>query len=99
VESRVLWLLKDGDGLGRVRLGDLDPSRLRHDTTREWIQAATRLFEATRDMYGLHSIWQQAARLGLPVAELIAYVQEQIERRLEPEEEGPKATVRPAPGW
>src|SRR5438067_884700 len=32
----VLWLLKDADGLDRVRLYDLDPDFLRHPGTRDW---------------------------------------------------------------
>src|SRR5262245_32046257 len=36
----VLWLLKDADGLDRVRLYDLDPSYLRHRETRRWIKTA-----------------------------------------------------------
>jgi len=40
-------LLKDADGLDRVRLGDLDPTRLRHDEAREMVAFAEKLFAET----------------------------------------------------
>ena len=38
-------MLKDADGLDRVRLGDLDPSYLRFDTCRSMVPFAEELFE------------------------------------------------------
>lgn len=46
-----LVLLKDADGLDRVRLGDLDPERLRLQHARRLVEAAGRLEQATND-YG-----------------------------------------------
>lgn len=43
----LIALLKDADGLDRVRLGDLDPRRLRHDEARAMVPFAQKLFEAT----------------------------------------------------
>lgn len=40
-------LLKDADGLDRVRLGDLDPSRLRHPEAKVMVAFAHRLFDKT----------------------------------------------------
>jgi uncharacterized protein len=69
----VLWLLKDADGLDRVRLYDLDPSFLRHSDTRRWIDPAMRLYEKTADTDDPRRISQVAADLGLPVQELKKY--------------------------
>jgi hypothetical protein len=69
----VLWLLKDADGLDRVRLYDLDPSYLRHAATRQWIKTAERLYRKTSHAKDPGHIWQVAADLGLPVAELLSY--------------------------
>jgi hypothetical protein len=49
---RLVRLLKDADGLDRVRLRDLDPSRLRHDAARELVPFARRLLHASEK--GLH---------------------------------------------
>ena len=46
-----LLVLKDADGLDRVRLGDLDPARLRLQHARRLVEAAARLERATND-YG-----------------------------------------------
>lgn len=43
----LIALLKDADGLDRVRLGDLDPSRLRHPEAVQAIPFAQRLFDRT----------------------------------------------------
>ncbi len=43
---RVLWALKDADGLDRVRIWDLDARRLRHPVSREREAEAWRLLEA-----------------------------------------------------
>jgi hypothetical protein len=44
---RLTSLLKDADGLDRVRLGDLDPRRLRNPQARDMIPFAQALFEET----------------------------------------------------
>jgi len=43
----LIRLLKDSDGLDRVRLGDLDPRYLRHPEAREMVGFAERLYDAT----------------------------------------------------
>lgn len=43
-------LLKDADGLDRVRLGDLDPRYLRHRESHDMIDFAQRLFDASEDV-------------------------------------------------
>jgi HD superfamily phosphodiesterase len=40
---RVLWVLKDADGLDRIRLGDLDAARLRLECSRARVGAAEEL--------------------------------------------------------
>jgi hypothetical protein len=45
--SLELLILKDADGLDRVRLGDLDPERLRFQSGRRLVDAAERLERAT----------------------------------------------------
>ncbi len=40
---RVLWVLKDADGLDRVRIADLDPSQLRHAYSRDRVAQAWEL--------------------------------------------------------
>lgn len=42
---RVLWVLKDADGLDRVRIDDLDSSQLRHPVSRERVALAWELLE------------------------------------------------------
>ncbi len=44
---RLMCLLKDADALDRVRLGDLDPSYLRHPEAREMVDFAKRLYRDT----------------------------------------------------
>ena len=44
---RLMALLKDADGLDRVRLGDLRPEWLRHDAARTMVDFAQRLFAST----------------------------------------------------
>ena len=44
---RLTALLKDADGLDRVRLGDLDPRYLRHPQSREMVGFAEALFRET----------------------------------------------------
>jgi hypothetical protein len=73
-----LWLLKDADGLDRVRLGDLDERFLRHDEARRRVDDAQRLFRATAQTQGPKEIWQAAQRLCLPVGELLEWVDRQV---------------------
>jgi len=40
---RVLWVLKDADGLDRVRIADLDPCRLRYPISRDRVDQAWEL--------------------------------------------------------
>jgi hypothetical protein len=80
----VLWLLKDSDGLDRARLYDLDPSYLRHPHTLGYVEQANRLYARTADLDDPHRIWETAAELGLPVAELIEWAARQRENLLEP---------------
>jgi hypothetical protein len=44
---RLVALLKDADGLDRVRLGDLDPKMLRLPESQKMIAFAQQLFDAT----------------------------------------------------
>jgi hypothetical protein len=44
---RLMALLKDADGLDRVRLGDLRPEWLRHDEARRMVAFAQRLYDET----------------------------------------------------
>ena len=69
----VLWLLKDVDGLDRVRLYGLDPADLRLAETRKWIERSTRLYEETIDEENPGQIWPAAAELDILVASLITY--------------------------
>jgi hypothetical protein len=55
-------LLKDADGLDRVRLHDLDPRFLRHPESRRLIPFANRLLGASRDLRGpteLPALWSR----------------------------------------
>ncbi len=47
---RLCVLLKDADGLDRVRLGDLDPKLLRLPESRKMAGFAQRLFDATNEI-------------------------------------------------
>ena len=42
---RVLWLLKDADGLDRVRIDDLDPAQLRYEESVRMVERAQRLLQ------------------------------------------------------
>lgn len=42
---RVLWLLKDADGLDRVRIDDLDPGQLRYEESLRFVDRAWELYE------------------------------------------------------
>ncbi|MFB3852658.1 MAG: hypothetical protein ACE148_02405 [Vicinamibacterales bacterium] len=64
----LIELLKDADGLDRVRLGDLDPRYLRIRQARCMVQFATRLFEETdgKHVPGPHYfgwLWRSALAL------------------------------------
>lgn len=61
-------LLKDADGLDRVRLGDLDPQYLRHPQALEMVQFAQTLFEDTdgRIQIGTDhftALWPEVSRI------------------------------------
>jgi hypothetical protein len=65
---RLMALLKDADGLDRVRLGDLRPEWLRHDEARTMVGFAQRLFNETYrqlkpgpDYFG--RLWSEARRI------------------------------------
>ena len=65
---RLASLLKDADGLDRVRLGDLDPRYLRHPQSRTMIAFAERLFAETNALLTpgpeyFASLWPEARRL------------------------------------
>jgi hypothetical protein len=65
---RLTSLLKDADGLDRVRLGDLDPRYLRNPEARGMPAFAERLFEATRGVIPtgdahFTALWPAALRL------------------------------------
>jgi len=75
----VLWLLKDADGLDRVRLWDLDPRFLRHAETQQWIDPARALYLATAEEDDPQRIWRHAAAMGLPVSGLVEFVARQAE--------------------
>jgi hypothetical protein len=70
----VLWLLKDADGLDRVRLYDLDPRYLRRPEAVALADKARRLYEATALMDDPAAIWQVAVSQELPVEPLLAFV-------------------------
>ncbi|MBM4059987.1 MAG: hypothetical protein FJ265_02675 [Planctomycetes bacterium] len=64
----LLALLKDADGLDRVRLGDLDPRYLRHPEARGMVGFAERLYAATDGRLpagAAHfpALWAEAVRL------------------------------------
>jgi len=65
---RLTSLLKDADGLDRVRLGDLDPEYLRNTQAREMIRFAEALFEATDGIVPtgaahFDALWREATRI------------------------------------
>lgn len=64
----LIALLKDADGLDRVRLGDLDPSRLRHPEARTMVTFAQKLFDRTD---GLIAMGEQHFSEVLAAAQLI----------------------------
>ena len=67
---RLASLLKDADGLDRVRLGDLDPRYLRHEESKTMVPFAERLFVETDGVvrtgkYHFERLWQEVTRIEL----------------------------------
>jgi hypothetical protein len=67
-EFRLTALLKDADGLDRVRLGDLRPGLLRHDEARGMVDFAQRLHDDTNGALEpgpgyFTRLWPRALRL------------------------------------
>lgn len=65
---RLTSLLKDADGLDRVRLGDLDSRRLRNPEAREMVHFAQMLFDQTDGKIPVgrshfEALWSEAGRL------------------------------------
>jgi hypothetical protein len=65
---RLTSLLKDADGLDRVRLGDLDPRYLRNPSAREITEFAHALFDQTDGLVPtgpahFAALWPEAARI------------------------------------
>lgn len=65
---RLTSLLKDADGLDRVRLGDLDPDYLRHDASHHMVPFAQALFDDTDRRLGtgpgyFEALWASAGRI------------------------------------
>lgn len=61
-------LLKDADGLDRVRLGDLNPGYLRHPVARTMVDFARQLFDETDDALEpgetyFEALWPIAVRI------------------------------------
>lgn len=65
---RLTSLLKDADGLDRVRLGDLDPRYLRHSQSLEMVSFAEALFSETDGRIAVGhghfaALWPEAVRI------------------------------------
>lgn len=65
---RLTSLLKDADGLDRVRLGDLDPAYLRNPQAREMVAFAEALFDETDGIVATGPahfavLWPEALRI------------------------------------
>ena len=65
---RLMALLKDADGLDRVRLGDLRPEWLRHDPARTMVPFAQRLYDETNGVLKpgpnyFGPLWAEARRI------------------------------------
>ena len=69
----LLWVLKDADGLDRVRLGDLDPRRLRTPEARALVSQAEELVRRTRKYRDPVDIWSEAFRMGLQIDRLLDF--------------------------
>ena len=72
---RLTSLLKDADGLDRVRLGDLDAQYLRNPQAREMVGFAEALFNATNGRIAVGpdhfaALWPEAARMGRTTADM-----------------------------
>ena len=72
---RLTSLLKDADGLDRVRLGDLDPRYLRHVESPGMVRFAEALFSETNGRVPtgtrhFEELWPEAVRLADPPASL-----------------------------
>lgn len=65
VMSTELQVLKDADGLDRVRLGDLDPSYLRTEPARELIDVARRLHKESMPNDNFEAVVESAESLNL----------------------------------
>ena len=84
---RLASLLKDADGLDRVRLGDLDPRFLRHPGSGRMIRFAERLFLETDPVLEpgteyFSRLWPEALRIEQEThAALRAYVDRGLSRR------------------
>lgn len=66
--ARLVKLLKDADGLDRVRLGDLDPDYLRHPEARGMVRFAERLYRDTDGKLPVGAdyfarLWPEAQRI------------------------------------
>ena len=64
----LIALLKDADGLDRVRLGDLDPRYLRNAESKSMVPFAQRLFDATDGVIAtgpahFERVWREAGAL------------------------------------
>ena len=64
--SLELMLLKDADGLDRVRIYDLDPRRLRTQQAARLANEATKLFQATQYLEPALAVLDVAIELGYP---------------------------------
>jgi hypothetical protein len=71
--DELLWMLKDADGLDRVRLGDFDERYLRSDAAREQVEGAEDLYQRTRRLIDPVDVWSEAFRLGLPIDRLLDF--------------------------
>src|SRR5213592_3118719 len=69
----LLWLLKDADGLDRMRLGDFDQRFLRSAAARDQVDAARDLYQRTRRMIDPVDVWSEAFRQGLPIDRLLDF--------------------------
>jgi hypothetical protein len=68
---RLIALMKDADGLDRVRLGDLDARYLRHPEARAMVGFAQRLYDETDGRIApgpghFARLWPEVARLAGP---------------------------------
>ena len=68
---RLTSLLKDADGLDRVRLGDLDPRYLRNPQARDMVAFAQALFDDTDGIVPVgdphfEEVWKRAVTIGAP---------------------------------